>query len=154
MKHTSTIFDRFLHSFRELFIYHHDSLEFRAKVYTLPIVVNIDNGDCELEKLDDIVEEIYPESLMRQNALILTVKEYIHKVKQPNGLGIDELIFDIERIIKRESRFVNKINLIHIDMIASCTTEKESIIYQKRVSSYLERLKNQYLKNRNIPTSG
>jgi len=145
MKHNLTIFDRFLHSFREILIYHHDSLEFRAKIYTLPIVVNIDCGNCEFEKLDDIVEEIYPESLRRQNTLILTIKEYIQKVHRPNGLGVDELIFDIERTIKREKRFVDKINLNHINLLASCTKDKDTIIYQKRIFSYIQRLKNRYI---------
>jgi len=142
MKHSLTIFDKFVHSFRELFIYHHDSLEFRAKIYTLPIVANIDNGDCELEKLDNIVEEIYPESLLRQNTLILTVKEYIDKVNQPNGLGIDELILDIEKSVKQEKRFIHKINIKHFSDIASCTLDYESSIYQKRISDYLTKLKN------------
>jgi len=145
MKHTLTIFDKFLHSFRELLIYHHDSLEFRAKIYTLPIVANIGNGDCEFEKLDDIVEEIYPESLRRQNALILTIKEYIQKVHRPNGLGVDELVFDIERTIRREKRFADKINLAHIKILASCTIEKDTILYQDRIFSYIERLKNRYI---------
>jgi len=142
VKHSLTIFDKFLHSFRELFIYHHDSLEFRAKIYTLPIVANINNGDCELGKLDNIVEEIYPESLLRQNALILTIKEYIDKVNQPNGLGIDELILDIEKSIKQEKRFIYKINMKHFSDIASCTLDYESSIYQKRIFDYLEKLKN------------
>jgi len=146
LKHTSTIFDKFLHSFREILIYHHSSLEFRAKIYTLPIVANLDNGECELEKLDGIVEEIYPESLIRQNTTILTIKEYLDKVNRPNGLGIDELIFDIERIIKRESRFSEKINLEHVNLIASCTTDKDSIIYQERIASYLRKLKIRYSK--------
>ena len=106
----------------------------------------MDNGECELEKLDGIVEEIYPESLIRQNTTILTIKEYLDKVNRPNGLGIDELIFDIERIIKRESRFSEKINLEHVNLIASCTTDKDSIIYQERIASYLRKLKIRYSK--------
>lgn len=146
MKHSSTIFDRFLHTFREVFVYHHSSLEFRAKIYTLPIVANINSGSCELDKLDDIVEEIYPESIRRQNSIILIIKEYIHKVNQPNGLGIDELIFDIEKTIKKENRYSKKINIAHINFIAKCTKDKDSIIYQRRISEYLERLKSKYSK--------
>jgi hypothetical protein len=111
VKHTPSFLDKFLHFFREFFIYHHNSLEFRAKIYTLPIVANEncnDNCDCEIEILEEIVERIYPNSIHRQNTLLLTVKEYIYKVHSPNGLGIDELILDIENSIKREPRLAKK----------------------------------------------
>lgn len=141
MKHHLTLLDRFLHTFREFFIYHHNSLEFRAKIYTLIIMANSKNGECEFNKLDSIVEEIYPNSLRRQNALILTVKEYIEKIHEPNGLGVDELILDIQKSLRREKRYSKKINLEHLKLISECTDESDSIIYQKRIIDFLERLK-------------
>ena len=142
MKHHLTLLDKFLYTFRELFIYHHDSLEFRAKIYTLIIMANDKNGECEFNKLEAIVEEIYPKSLRRQNTFILTVKEYIDKIIEPNGLGVDELIFDIEKHLKREKRYRNKINIEHLKEIIKCTQDRESIIYQNRIIEFLEKLKN------------
>jgi hypothetical protein len=145
MKHQLTLFDKFIHSFREFFIYHHNSLEFRAKVYTLIIVANEnENQDCEFEKIDTIVEEIYPTSLRRQNALILTIKEYLQKVNEPNGLGIDELIYDIEKSIRKNSRFSAKINLNHIKTISECATHRDNILYQKRIEEYLKKVKEDF----------
>ena len=147
MKHTPSFLDKFLHFFRELFIYHHNSLEFRAKIYTLPIVANINCGDCEIEILEEIIEEVYPNSIHRQNTLLLTVKEYIYKVHSPNGLGIDELILDIEKSIKRESRLAKKINIEDVKLLTKCTTDPDSKIYQERIIEYLSKLKATYIKN-------
>jgi hypothetical protein len=149
VKHTPSFLDKFLHFFRELFIYHHNSLEFRAKIYTLPIVANEHCGDCncEIEILEEIVERIYPDSIHRQNTLLLTVKEYIYKVHSPNGLGIDELILDIEKSIKREARLAKKINIEDVKLLTKCTTDPDSKIYQKRIIEYLEKLKATYIKN-------
>jgi len=140
VKHTPSFLDRFLHFFREFFIYHHNSLEFRAKIYALPIVANINYGDCEIKILEEIVEKIYPNSIHRQNTLLLTVKEYIYKVHLPNGLGIDELILNIEKSIKRESRLAKKINIENIKLLTKCTTDPASKIYQERIIKYLEKL--------------
>jgi len=150
VKHTPSFLDRFLHFFREFFIYHHNSLEFRAKIYTLPIVANEDcknECDCEIEILEEIIEQVYPNSIHRQNTLLLTVKEYIYKVHSPNGLGIDELILDIEKSIKRESRLAKKINIENVKLLTKCTTDPDSKIYQKRIIEYLEKLKATYIKN-------
>jgi hypothetical protein len=137
----TNILDRFIHQFREIFIYNHSSLEFRAKIYTLPIVANPQWGECEFNKLSNVVSLVYPEARIRQKILFLTVREYVDKVEAPNGLGIDELILDIDNMVRREKRFRKKINLEHVQTIASCTTERESRIFQERIYEFLRELK-------------
>ncbi len=162
MKHKLTIFDRFFHAFREIALYHHDSLEFRAKIYAVMVVANSDYGEernnkkrndnhdiCEFDKLEIISEEIYPKDIRRQNALLLTIREYVNKIREPNGLGLDELIFNIEKKLKRKPRFVEKINIEHLKNLAKCPTDEESDIYQKRIISFLERLKSSYSNDKN-----
>ena len=141
MKHHLTLLDKLIHTFREFTIYHHNSLEFRAKVYAVMIMANSQHGECELEKLYFIAEEIYPNSIRRQNSLILAVEEYIDKIIRPNGLGIDELIFDIEKDLKREKRFAKKINIEHLHLLSQCTKDRESQIYQKRIIEFFKKLK-------------
>ncbi len=163
MKHKLTFIDRFLHSFRELFLYHHDSLEFRAKIYALMIVSNSDYGDerlnhkrneqhdiCEYEKLERIVEDIYPKDIHRQNTLILTTKEYVHKIREPNGLGIDELIFHIEKSLKKKPRYALKIIIEHLNELSKCPTDRDSTSYQTRIITFLIKLKYEYELFRNV----
>jgi hypothetical protein len=140
-----SIFDKFVYAFREFLLHHHDSLEFRAKLYTVPIVANPDGGECEMEKIERISREIYPNSRHRRGALLLIVREYMEKVHEPNGLGIDELIINIEKDLIRKKRFARKIHLEHIEDLIQCTKEKHSIIYQERILTLFSKLKKTYL---------
>ena len=45
--------------FREFVVYHHSSLEFRAKILTLMISANGEMCDCEKQKLEEIAHKIY-----------------------------------------------------------------------------------------------
>ncbi|EJF07332.1 hypothetical protein ThvES_00005770 [Thiovulum sp. ES] len=139
-----SFYDKLVYAFREILLYHHDSLEFRAKMYTVPILANPDGGDCEMEKVSQMAKEIYPKSRNRRNALLLTIKEYIDKAVEPNGLGIDELIFDLEKDLKRKSRFSHKIHIEHIEKLIECTTEENSKIYQSRILSLFTKLKKSF----------
>ena len=40
--------------FREFLVYHHSSLEYRAKILTLIVSANGEITDCEKDKLQDI----------------------------------------------------------------------------------------------------
>ncbi len=140
-----SILDRFIKTFRELLLHNHDSLEFRAKIYTIMIMATGEFEECEIKKLEEIASEIYSDSISRQKSLILVVEEYISKVKEPNGLGVDELIYDIEKNLKFKNRFAKKINLEHLEELRNCTDEEENRVYQQRVIEFLQRLKNSYL---------
>jgi len=142
MRHKLSKLDKLLHTFREILVPHHYSLEFRAKIYTLMIMGNSERGECEFNKLETVVEEVYPNSITRQNTLILTVKEYIQKIEEPNGLGINELILDIEKSLKKERRFRKKISIERLRKFMECTKDRDSLIYQERILDFLKKLKN------------
>jgi len=140
----SKIWDRTLYSFRELLLYHHDSIEFRAKIFALIIGANSKNSECEFDVLSSISRDIYPESSHRQHTLILIAREYIEKIKLPNGLGIDELIVDIENSLKHKNRFVEKISLEYLHRFLRCSRDRDNRIYQERIIDFLTTLKREY----------
>jgi hypothetical protein len=139
-----SLYSRILFSFRELFVYHNDAIEFRAKVFALVVGANSDNGECEIEQLKEIIKKIYFDNHHRQHTFILIVQEYIEKIRLPNGLGIDELVIDIEKILSDKNRFVKKINLEYLNKLLECTKEQENLIYQKRILEFLKKTKLRY----------
>jgi hypothetical protein len=140
----SRILDRILYSFRELLLYHHDSIEFRAKLFALVIGANESNSECEFDFLSSISRDIYGDAPHRQQTLILIVREYVEKIKLPNGLGVDELIVEIERDLKHKSRFANKINSVQLRRFLRCTRKAENRVYQERIIEFLTKLKEEY----------
>jgi hypothetical protein len=140
----SRILDRVLYSFRELLLYHHDSIEFRAKLFALIIGANSDNSECEFDFLSSISRDIYRDAPHRQQTLILIVREYVEKIRLPNGLGIDELIVEVQRDLRHKSRFANKINSIHLRKFLRCSRKAENRIYQERVIEFLMKLKKEH----------
>ena len=62
--------------FREFLVYHHSSLEYRAKLLTLMVSSNGEIDTCEKEKLKEIAQTIYSDNADRAALLIDTVNEY------------------------------------------------------------------------------
>ncbi|HFU76876.1 MAG TPA: hypothetical protein ENK68_00025, partial [Epsilonproteobacteria bacterium] len=112
----------FYNAFRELFIYHHNSLEFRAKVFALIIASNDEDHtiDCAMEHVLAAGLLIY-KNQDRANTLALTTKEYCNKVYDRNGLNIDDLIEDITKELRQIPRYINKIDIDHLKPIIECT---------------------------------
>ena len=135
----------FYNAFRELFIYHHNSLEFRAKVFALMIASNEkeDILECGMEHVAAAGMLIY-KNQDRANTLTLTTKEYCHKVHEHNGLNIDDLIDDITKELRQIPRYINKIDIAHLRPIVECSQDEETIIYQHRILEFLENLKVEY----------
>jgi len=140
----------FFRAFREILLYHHNSLEFRAKLFAALIAANEDYGECELKLVQEAGISIYEEE-DRANTLRLTVEEYLDKIAEDNGLAIDELIEDLMRDLKEYPRYADKITLEPYLHIMQCCNDSESRIYQERIISLYQRLKNEYEKRRNEP---
>lgn len=133
----------FLNAFRELFIYHHNSLEFRAKLFaTIIIADEKDNEVCYYDKVDSISKNIYKDS-MRQETLLLTTMEYVKKAKDDNGLGIDELIYDIIDELKTTPRYSKKIDVIQLSSIVGCSKDEDSLSYQNSIIQFFGNLKSE-----------
>jgi hypothetical protein len=106
---------------------------------------NSESRDCNLQTLETLGIEIYSDAPRRHRTLVLIVEEYVEKIKLPNGLGIDELIEDIERDLQRKNRFANKINIEKLREFQRCTPENsEEFHYQNRILDFLKKLKEQY----------
>ena len=134
-------------AFRELLLYHHNSLEFRAKLFAALIAANNQHGECELLIVQEAGMVIYKEE-DRTNTLRLTVEEYLDKVKEDNGLAIDELIEDLMRDLKSYPRYADKISIDAYKKIQRCCQDEESRIYQERMIDLYQRLKDDYQKRR------
>jgi len=134
----------FMKMFRELLVYHHSSLEYRAKILTLVISSNGDICECEKQKLKEIAKSIYSDNEERAELLIDTVNEYHTKIVTNNGLNFEDLIQLVERETKEVPRFVKKIDMSLLMQLHACTDGEDDILFQKRIIEFLQTLKDEY----------
>jgi hypothetical protein len=136
---------KLLNMFREVLLYHSDSLAFRAKILTLYVLG--DDGeisDCEMEKLRAIARAIYPEDHDRAEILLEVVREYYDKISENNNLAYDNLVKSIEEDIRRNPRFVHKVDLDLYPELKTCLTNEEDQIFHDRITRFLQDLKEEY----------
>ena len=132
-------------AFREVFMYHHSSLEFRAKLFASVISANPNAGDCEFEMVRQNAEQIYSDKT-RSATLELTVREMVTKVVDDNGLNNDDLIEDIIRDLKDIPRYAKKIDTAMLYSLLECHHDEATAIYQTRIIELFERQHDEYSK--------
>ncbi|SFV71121.1 hypothetical protein MNB_SV-13-2184 [hydrothermal vent metagenome] len=115
--------------FREFLVYHHSSMEYRAKILTLMISSN---------------HEIYGEDTERAEVLIDTVYEYHSKIITNNGLNFEHLIQLVQRDTKEVPRYVQKIDIGLLRQLHECITDEDEALFQERIIEFLETLKEEY----------
>ncbi|HIO96277.1 MAG TPA: hypothetical protein EYG67_05585 [Campylobacterales bacterium] len=130
--------------FRELLLYHHNSLEYRAKVLTLVVAVNRELNSCEKKLLLKTACAIYDNDEERSEILVEAVQEYFDKIISNNGLDFEHLVFQVEKETKAVNRFAHKIDIEALKQFQACLDKEEDKIYQQRVITYLANLKEQY----------
>ncbi len=130
--------------FRELLVYHHSSLEYRAKILTLMISANGEICECEKEKLKEIAQSIYGDDQERAELLLDTVNEYHDKIITHNGLDFEHLIQLVEKETKAVKRFAAKIDMKHLMQLHECMDSEEDILFQQRILEFLQGLKDEY----------
>lgn len=128
----------FLSFFRELFVFHHSSLEFRAKLIAAMISSNPKCGECEKNSLEQIAKQIYNGQEDRVQVLIHTTMEYVHKVLEQSDLHIDGLILNIDKELKEVKRFIDKIDIKMLKRFMDCNDDDEVKLLQTRIIEYLE----------------
>ena len=132
---------RFFSAFRELFVHHHGSLEFRAKLFALVIAAN-DNSDLNVYiTVKEIAMDIYQNDEDRANLLMLTTKELVKKVKDKNGLDVDMLVANIQNELKVVPRYAKKIDTYSLRKLINFTDNIDIISYQENILDFLETLK-------------
>jgi hypothetical protein len=126
---------KFLSFFREFFIYHHRSLEFRAKVFAAIIAAKLNPDEDDFERLYELSNEIYKNDENRKRVLIQTTKEYVARIKRKDPLTLDSLLLAIDHSIKMNKRYASKIDFDHLRRLID-SDEDESLI-QYRVYDFL-----------------
>ena len=130
--------------FRELLVYHHSSLEYRAKVLTLMIASNGEICECEKQKLKEIAHSIYGDDQERAELLIDTVMEYHTKIITNNGLNFEDLIQLVEKESREIPRFTQKIDMGLLMHLHECMDNEEDTLFQQRIIEFLQSLKDEY----------
>ncbi len=130
--------------FREFLVYHHSSLEYRAKLLTLMVSSNGEIDECEKQKLKEIAHSIYADDIERAEVLIDTVNEYHTKIITNNGLNFEHLIQLVESETKAVPRFVKKIDMDLLRQLHECAEDEEDALFQERILEFLGSLINEY----------
>lgn len=128
-------------AFREIFVHHHGSLEFRAKLFTLMIAVDENFSDENFTIVQDLGLQIYEGDKDRANLLLLTTKELVRKVHDDNGLTIDTLIASIQHELKMLPRYAKKIETTSLRPLLAFTQDADTILYQENILEFLDKLK-------------
>jgi uncharacterized tellurite resistance protein B-like protein len=131
--------------FREFLVYHHSSLEFRAKLLTLMVSSNGEMCECEKQKLKEIAHAIYKDDDERADLLVDTVKEYHNKIITNNGLNFEHLIQQVNKEVKEVKRFCEKIDIGLLMQLHECMDDEseEEILFQERIIEFLQELKDE-----------
>ena len=132
--------------FREFLVYHNSSLEFRAGLITLMILSDGKISKCEIDVIEGITTEIYPENPNRAKILDEAIHEYHQKISTNNDLGYNELINKIAKDIRNSPRFTEKINIEHLNRFRACLELDDEKIFHDRVIDFLVQLKEEYSK--------
>ena len=132
--------------FREFLVYHHSSLEYRAKILTLMVSSNGEICECEKQILKEIAHEIYGKDIERAELLIDTIYEYHSKIVNNNGLNFEHLIQLVQKETKEVKRFSEKIDIPLLKRLEVCIDEEdeENVLFQRRILEFLENLKVEY----------
>jgi hypothetical protein len=136
---------KLLNMFREILLYHSDSLAFRAKLLTLLVLGNGNKiNECEETKLAEIAHALYPDDSDRANVLLEAVHEFYEKITERNNLVYDSLIQSINQDIKLKPRFAKKIDTKLFGRLKECIEDEDDRIFHDRIISYLDDLKAEY----------
>lgn len=126
---------KFLTFFRNLFVYHPHSLEFRAKIFTAMLYFKKEINQNDIHTLNDISIQIYGEENPRVEILKNIIKEYLIKIKNDKFFLIDNLLLDIDKELKSHKRYAKKIDFSHLRMLMSM--DEDEALLQQRVYEFL-----------------
>jgi len=125
--------------FREFLVFHHSSLEFRAKLLASMISIKENIDKCEKDILKSIAVEIYKNDDSRAEILINTTLEYVKKIYEINGLYIDDLILDIDKNLKKYPKFYKKIDIEKLNRFLKCKATTEEKLLRLRILEYYKK---------------
>lgn len=120
--------------FREIFIPHFRSLEFRAKIFAAMLLAKDEINEDDFKILDVLGREIYDNDSRRVGVLLAITKEYIKKANVYKSLNLDTLLMDIDNELKIYKRYVRKIDFSHLRRLIS--EDEEEALTQQRVYEF------------------
>ena len=135
----------FFSAFREFFVHHHGSLEFRAKIFALVIAANEKAKVENFIVVKDIAMNIYNGDTDRANLLMISTKELVQKVRDDNGLNVDNLISTILQELKIVPRYAKKIDLKALKPLTLLTHDEDTLSYQNNILEFLQTTKDEIL---------
>jgi len=147
MKLSFRIKHHFFSAFREIFVHHHGSLEFRAKLFALLIAANERARVENFILVKSLALKIYNGDEDRANLLMLSTKELVNKVHEKNTLNLDNLINSIVKELKIVPRYAKKIDTEMLEEFLQFTNDEDVLAYQKNILEFLEKLKEETLKS-------
>ncbi len=148
MRLSFRIKQHFLNAFRELFVHHHGSLEFRSKLFALILAANEDVTTDNCSIIKEIGMQIYKNDEDRADLLMMTTKELVNKVKENNGLNIDTLAEHIQKELKIIPRYAKKIDIDSLKKLLVFTHDADTLAYQENILEFLQNLKEETLQTK------
>lgn len=140
----------FFSAFRELFVHHHGSLEFRAKIFALVIAANEKAAVENYIVVKKIGMEIYKNDEERANLLMLSTKELVNKIRESSELNIDTLILNIQRELRQVPRYAKKIDIDSLKEFLTLSHDEDTLAYQKNIIEFLSTLKEETLHEKRL----
>jgi len=134
----------FFSAFREFFVHHHGSLEFRAKIFALVISANENPPVEAYEVVKDIGMNIYNGDEERSDLLMISTQELIQKAKE-NHLDIDHLVNSILKELKIVPRYAKKIDTRALKPLLLLSHDQDTILYQENILEFLQNTKEEIL---------
>ncbi len=145
MKLSFRLKHHFFSAFREFFVHHHGSLEFRAKIFALLISSNEDVDEENYAIVEKIALDIYRGDQDRADLLTLTTRELVKKVHDISGLDIDTLVSHIQKELKIIPRYAKKIDIESLRPLIEITRDIDTKAYQQNILEFLQSLKDDTL---------
>jgi len=139
---------KFFNAFREIFVHHYNSLDFRAKVLALMIAANEKPRVDNYILVKQIAQEIYEKDEDRANLLLLTTKELIDKIHTEHSLSMDALVNSIVNNVKLVPRYAKKIDIDRLRKFLEYSSDEDSYYYQLHILEFLENLKKEILEEK------
>ncbi len=136
---------KFFNAFREIFVHHYNSLDFRAKVLALMISANEHPKVENFILVKEIANEIYKDDEDRANLLMLTTKELVDRVLTKHTLSSDKLVESIVNNVKLVPRYAKKIDIEALSRFLELSEDEDTLAYQKNILEFLENLKKETL---------
>jgi len=139
----------FFSAFREFFVHHHGSLDFRAKIFALVIAADENSMIENYILVKKLALKIYNKDEHRATLLVNSTREIVEKIYESNNLYMDTLIENIKNDLKIVPRYAHKIDLDALKTIVNLTEDIDTAHYQHNIVEFLENLKKETLSKKN-----